>query len=84
MDSVDDKPGTGECIEDVRNCVLDPVVVEGGTTLNGLGDAENISHVGRWCFTATTSAAVNASSGFPGPGVIRRKGKAFISVGSIP
>jgi hypothetical protein len=84
MGSVDDKPGIGECGEFVRNCQPDPVVVEGGTTINGLGDAENVSHVGRWCFTATNSAAVNSSSGFPGPGVIRRKGKAFISVDSIP
>jgi hypothetical protein len=83
MGTVDDRPGIGECAESPSNCILDPVVVEGGTTLNGQGDARNISHVGRWCFSAA-SPVINPVSGFPGPGVIRRKGLGYINTTSIP
>ncbi len=84
LGSVDDKPGAGECGRFATNCQPDPVMIEGGTTLNGMGDSTNVSQVGRWCFIGTNSAAVNASSGFPGPGVIERRGTGFISVTSIP
>jgi hypothetical protein len=84
LGGIDDKPGAGDCGRFVTNCQPDPIMIEGGTTLNGLGDSTNVYHVGRWCFIGTNSAAVNAASGFPGPGTIERKGNGYISVTSIP
>ena len=80
----DDKVGAGACAAEVRKCHLNPVVIEGGTTLNAKGDPDNVLHVGSWCFAPSTNAGVNASAGFPGPGIIRRRGVHVLSVGSIP
>jgi hypothetical protein len=84
MGTSDDFLGGGECRRFPTNCHPDPVMVEGGTTLNGEGDSTDVFHVGVWCFIGTQSGAVNASSGFPGPGVIERKGTGFVSTPSIP
>jgi hypothetical protein len=84
MGTSDDFLGGGECRRFPTNCHPDPVMVEGGTTLNGEGDSTDVFHVGVWCCIGTQSGAVNASSGFPGPGVIERKGTGFVSTPSIP
>ncbi len=84
LGDVDDHIGAGACISDpVRKCIRNPIVVEGGTTVNGKGSPDDVLQVGFWCFSGTANAGVN-EAGFPGPGVIRRRGTHIISVGSIP
>jgi hypothetical protein len=80
----DDIVGAGPCIAKDRGCNLDPIVIEGGDTLNGNGDNTNYLRSSIWCFSATTNPAINSTSGFPGPGTIRERGVGVINVDSIP
>ena len=74
MGTGDDKVGAGACAAFDRGCYLEPLPGEGGTTINALGDPEHENTVGVFCYTATTNAGVNATSGFPGPGRVRQRG----------
>jgi hypothetical protein len=84
LGNIDDEVGAGPCITKDRGCNQDPIVVEGGDTLNGNGDNTNYLRSSIWCFTATTNAAINSTSGFPGPGTIRERGVNVLNVDSIP
>jgi hypothetical protein len=70
----DDITGAGVCVGENRECFLDPIVAEGGDTLNGQGDAVNVNTVTIYCVAATTSPIINNAAGIPGPGRVRSKG----------
>lgn len=80
----DDKHGAGPCIEKPLGCILDPISVEGGDTLNGKGSNTNYLRSSIWCFGKTNNPGVNATAGFGGPGVLRERGTNVINVDSIP
>jgi hypothetical protein len=80
----DDIVGAGACIANPRGCILDPIVVEGGDTLNGKGTNTDYLRTSIWCFGKTLNAGVNATSGFGGPGVMRERGTNVLNVDSIP
>jgi hypothetical protein len=82
--TIDDFVGAGPCVANPRGCNLDPIVVEGGDRLNGLGDNTHYYRTSIWCFNKTVNAAVNTASGFGGPGVTREHGTNVLNVGSIP
>lgn len=82
--TLDDFVGAGPCVPNPRGCNLDPIVVEGGDTLNGQGSNTNYYRTSAWCFSKTVNAAVNTTSGFGGPGVTRERGTNVINVDSIP
>jgi hypothetical protein len=82
--TLDDFVGAGPCIAKPRGCNLDPIVVEGGDTLNGLGDNTDYYRTSVWCFSKTVNAAVNTASGFGGPGATRERGTNVLNVDSIP
>ncbi len=84
MDTSDDFAGAGECARFPTNCLEDPWMKEGGTTINGDGDPTSMLSIGTWCFVATNSALVNNSAGFPGPGVIEKRANGYINVPSLP
>lgn len=70
----DDYVGAGTCIADVGNCFVDNAHAEGGDTLNGQGDPTNTKSVAVFCLQASSSDAVNATAGMPGPGRLRESG----------
>ncbi len=74
LGNFDDQPGAGICVGDNRNCYLDPIVGEGGDTLNGNGDPINVKSVSIYCIGATNSTAINSSAGLGGPGRLRQRG----------
>ena len=74
LGNFDDQPGAGICVGDNRNCYLDPIVGEGGDTLNGDGDPINVKSVSIYCIGATNSTAINSSAGLGGPGRLRQRG----------
>jgi hypothetical protein len=82
--TLDDFVGAGPCVSNPRGCNLDPILVEGGDTQNGLGSNTNYYRTSVWCFSQTVNDAVNATSGFGGPGVTRDRGTNVINVDSIP
>ena len=82
--SIDDFLGAGPCIAKPRGCNLDPIVVEGGDTGNGMGSNTDYYRTSVWCFNKTVNAGVNAASGFGGPGVTREHGLNVLNVESIP
>jgi hypothetical protein len=82
--TLDDFVGAGPCVAKPRGCNLDPIIVEGGDTLNGLGSNTNYYRTSVWCFSKTVNAAVNKASGFGGPGVTRERGINVLNVDSIP
>lgn len=84
LGTADDLIGAGACVGKDRGCILDPIAVEGGDTLNGNGSNTNYLRTSIWCFGRTTNAGVNATSGFGGPGVIRERGVNVMNVDSIP
>jgi hypothetical protein len=69
-----DNVGAGACEFFDRSCFLDPIVADGGSTLDGEGDPDNDATGVIWCFGATTNVAVNTTSGFGGPGRVLSKG----------
>ena len=72
LGTADDIPGAGICISDERQCPR--FGIEGGDTLNGLGDPTNVRTVAAFCISATGSAAVNETAGAGGPGRLRQTG----------
>jgi hypothetical protein len=84
MGTDDDGVGAGACIATSRDCFLDPIPAEGGTTLNGKGDHTDWNSVGLYCFPNGGSAVINEGAGFGGPGRTRRKGTTVVNVTSIP
>jgi hypothetical protein len=80
----DDRVGGGLCVAKERGCNLNPIVVEGGDTLNGLATPTNYLRTSIWCFGSTINSGVNATSGFGGPGVIRERGVNVVNVPAIP
>ncbi len=74
LGTFDDQPGAGICIGDNRNCFLDPITGEGGDTLNGQGDPNNVKSVALYCLGATNAPAINSAAGIGGPGRLRQKG----------
>jgi hypothetical protein len=72
LGDTDDNPGAGFCRADVSNCFINNGATEGGSTLNGKGDATNTYSVATFCIPASTSDAVNTTAGLPGPGRIRQ------------
>lgn len=80
----DDKVGAGICTAKARGCNQDPIVVEGGDTINGLGTSTDYLRTSIWCFGSTINDGINATAGFGGPGVIRERGTNVLNVPSIP
>ena len=80
----DDRPLLGPCVPEVRNCYLDTIEAEGGSTLNGKGDPTNFVTAYQWCFGRTTSQPVNLVAGFGGPGKIRLHGLSVMNTDAIP
>jgi hypothetical protein len=75
----DDIPGAGVCVEDVLACFLGDVTATGsaaGFTPYDSGAA--------WCLGSTFSPAINATSGFGGPGRVSVRGTNVASFTSIP
>jgi hypothetical protein len=70
----DDITGAGICTSDLRRCFLNPIVVEGGDTFNGLGGPNYGNAPSVYCTGATNSLIINASAGLGGPGVLRSQG----------
>lgn len=67
MGTGDDSIGAGRCMAYERECMMDPITAEGGTTLNGLGDSTNFYEVAVSCLPATGNVGVNSGSGMGGP-----------------
>lgn len=82
--SDDDFLGAGNCVAKPHSCNLNPISVEGGDTLNGLGTSTDYLRTSIWCFGSTDSGAVNTTAGFGGPGVIRERGTNVMNTTSIP
>jgi len=82
--TIDDFVGAGPCVAKPRGCNLDPITVEGGDALNGLGSNTNYYRTSVWCFSKTVNSAVNDASGFGGPGVTRERGTNVLNVETIP
>jgi hypothetical protein len=80
----DDFLGAGNCIAKTRGCNLNPIMVEGGDTLNGNGTSTDYLRSSIWCFGRTQNGGVNTTSGFGGPGVIRERGTNVMNTTSIP
>jgi len=80
----DDEIGAGICTRIALDCFLDPVVAEGGDTLNGQGDATNTNTVALFCQDPTVSSAINDGAGFDGPNRVRKTGLSVVNVPSIP
>jgi hypothetical protein len=80
----DDLPGAGRCVEDVRSCFLDPISAEGGSTLNGGGDATNMSTVGVFCQKRSVNVGANSGAGFGGPTRVRVHGVNVANFTHIP
>ena len=74
MGTTDDVVGAGACVLDDRDCYLEPLVAEGGSTLNGMGDPENDFTAVIWCYGKTSNAGINGTAGFGGPGRVLQKG----------
>jgi hypothetical protein len=70
----DDFPGAGICIPDARNCFVPGLHAEGGDTLNGEGDPNNVKAVSTFCVPATSNNAINSTAGLGGPGRLRQTG----------
>jgi hypothetical protein len=71
----DDCPKAGDrCIEKIRGC-LGPTDATGATlaplTRTGVPSTEEPIQVGVFCLTGTSSPAVNAAAGLPGPAALR-------------
>jgi hypothetical protein len=82
---MDDLEGAGGCIEDIRSCFLDPIVAQGGSTLNGKGSPTNLSTVGLFCQKRSLSnPGANAGAGFGGPTRVRVRGTNVPNFTSIP
>lgn len=80
----DDLEGAGLCIEDIRSCFVDPIVAQGGSTLNGEGDATNMSTVGLFCQKRSVNIGANSGAGFGGPTRVRVRGTNVANFASIP
>jgi len=68
----DNNLGAGFCRADIKNCFVNDGEAEGGSTLNGRGDATNARSVATFCIPPSSSEAVNPTAGLPGPGRIRQ------------
>jgi hypothetical protein len=75
LGNTDDFPGAGICVSDARNCHLNPLIAEGGDTLNGDGDPENVKTVAMFCIAATGNNSINSTAGLGGPGRLRQTGQ---------
>ncbi|MFT4570311.1 MAG: hypothetical protein ACI8TX_000900 [Hyphomicrobiaceae bacterium] len=75
LGNTDDNPAAGVCVGEPRACFLDPITGEGGDIFNGGGTPGDSPTVTIYCVTATTSAAINGSTGLPGPGRLRQRGQ---------
>jgi hypothetical protein len=82
--NVDDFEGAGLCIEDTRNCFLEPIVGEGGSTLNGGGSPTNMTTVGLFCQKKSVNIGANVGAGFGGPTRVRVNGVNVPNFTSIP
>ncbi len=82
--TVDDFEGAGLCIQDIRSCFLEPIVGEGGSTLNGGGNPTNLSTVGLFCQKKSVNIGANVGAGFGGPTRVRVKGVNVPNFTSIP
>lgn len=80
----DDRPGAGICVDKPRECILDPLIIEGGDTLNGNGSPTDNYRVSVYCFEASFNPGVNFTSGFGGPGVLREAGVNVVNRSSTP
>jgi len=84
LGSGDDFLGAGACAEKTRECIPSTFTIEGGDTLNGKGDMNDVVDVAAWCASAAPSSAINIVGGLPGPAKTRRHGTFVINVPSIP
>jgi hypothetical protein len=85
LGTTDDLVGSGVCIRDTTACFLDPIVGEGGTTDNGLGDPTNMTTVGLFCSKpVANNPAVNNGAGFGGPTRVRIRGTNVPNFDVIP
>jgi hypothetical protein len=82
--TMDDLEGAGRCIEDIRSCFLDPIVAQGGSTLDGQGDATHMSTVGLFCQKRSVNIGANSGAGFGGPTRVRVRGTNVPNFTSIP
>jgi hypothetical protein len=74
LGNADDFPGAGICVADARNCFVQNAISEGGDTINGNGDPENVRAVSTFCVGSTTNNAINSTAGLGGPGRLRQNG----------
>jgi hypothetical protein len=84
VNTTDDLKGAGGCIEDIRSCFLDPIVAQGGSTLNGQGDATNFATVGLFCQRRSVNVGANTGAGFGGPTRVRVRGTIVPNFTAIP
>lgn len=83
--TTDDLPEAGVCVVDPASCFLNPILGEGGTTDNGMGDPTNMSTVGLFCSKPVpNNPAVNNGAGFGGPTRVRVRGENIPNFTSIP
>ncbi len=80
----DDNPGAGACVQAVRECFTNPILAEGGSTLNGDGDPTNIYSSTIYCIPPTTRNVIDLVSGFGGPGRTQERATLYLNVSSIP
>ncbi|HEY2776084.1 MAG TPA: hypothetical protein VGK20_18735 [Candidatus Binatia bacterium] len=79
-----DYVGAGDCIADTLSCFINNGAAEGGSTLNGKGDATDSLSVATFCIPATSSNTVNPTAGLPGPGRIRQPSMVVPNFTSLP
>jgi hypothetical protein len=85
LGTADDLAQSGVCVVDPVSCFLNPILGEGGTTDNGMGDATNMSTVGLFCSKPVpNNPAVNNGAGFGGPTRVRVRGENIPNFTSIP
>jgi len=68
----------------VRECFTNPIVAEGGSTLNGDGDPTNIYSSSIYCVPPTSRNVIDLVTGFGGPGRTQERATLYLNVSSIP
>ena len=82
--TMDDFEGAGLCIEDIRHCFLEPITVDGGSTLDGEGDPTNMKTAGLFCQKKSVNIGANVGAGFGGPTRVRVRGTNVPNFSAIP
>jgi hypothetical protein len=85
LGTADDILNAGTCETADRNCFLNPIVTEGGDTLNGQGSPSHANSPTVYCTDPLLSLLINGAVGLGGPGRLRSQGAVYTNgVLSLP